>query len=109
MFNSEYMCNMHTVSTLHLCAACDNIASSLKGGYLVAKKDDETLVRKAVFVPPALWQRVRVEAAERDIDLSDIFTEMLQERYEATSRNEESSGARGEQSANKNRPALIAA
>jgi len=81
----------------------------LKGGYLVAKKDDEALVRKAVFVPPALWQRVRVEAAERDIDLSDIFTEMLRERYEATSRSKEASGTQGEQRPNKYSPAFAAA
>jgi len=81
----------------------------LKGGYLVAKKDDEALVRKAVFVPPALWQRVRVEAAERDIDLSDIFTEMLRERYEATSRSKEASGIQGEQRPNRSSPAFAAA
>ena len=52
----------------------------------MAKKDDPSLVRKAVFVPPALWQRVKVEAAERNIDLSDIFIEMLRERYEGASR-----------------------
>jgi len=75
----------------------------------VAKKDDEALVRKAVFVPPALWQRVRVEAAERDIDLSDIFTEMLRERYEAASRNKESSSTQGEQRPNKYSPAFAAA
>jgi len=47
----------------------------------MAKKDDTAVVRKAVFVPPALWQQVKVESAQRGVDLSDIITEMLQERY----------------------------
>ncbi len=48
----------------------------------MAKKDEAGIVRKAVFVPAVLWQRLKVEAAERDVDLSDIITEMLRERYE---------------------------
>jgi macrodomain Ter protein organizer (MatP/YcbG family) len=48
----------------------------------MAKKDEEGVVRKAVFVPATLWQQLRVEAAQRDIDLSDIITEMLRDRYE---------------------------
>ncbi len=75
----------------------------------MAKKDDETLVRKAVFVPPALWQRVRVEAAERNIDLSDVFTEMLRERYEGVGRNKEASGTQGEQRPNRYSPAFASA
>jgi len=86
------MCNMHTVYTLCLCASCDKIGSSQRG-YLVAKKDNENLVRKAVFVPPALWQRLKIEAAERNVDLSDIITEMLRARYESTPRPGEQSAS----------------
>ena len=75
----------------------------------MAKSNDKTLVRKAVFVPPALWQQVRIEAVKREIDLSDIFIEMLQERYEADKRNKESSGTQGEPPTNKRMPAQIGA
>ncbi len=59
----------------------------------MAKKDNEALVRKAVFVPPALWQRVKVEAAERGVDLSDIITEMLRARYEGASQSPDQTAA----------------
>jgi macrodomain Ter protein organizer (MatP/YcbG family) len=48
----------------------------------MAKKDQEGIVRKAVFVPAVLWQQLKVEAAQRNVDLSDIITEMLRDRYE---------------------------
>ena len=75
----------------------------------MAKKDDEGLVRKAVFVPPTLWQRVKIEAAERNIDLSDIFTEMLSERYEATNRKEKRAGNSEDQRPNRQSPAFASA
>ncbi len=49
----------------------------------MAKKDQPGITRKMVFVPSVLWQRVKVEAVERDLDISDVITEMLSERYAA--------------------------
>ncbi len=59
----------------------------------MAKKGNEALVRKAVFVPPALWQRVKIEAAERGVDMSDIITEMLRARYESASQSSDQPAA----------------
>ena len=74
----------------------------------MAKRDDKDLVRKAVFVPPTLWQRAKVEAAERDVDLSDIFTEMLRQRYESATRGGENTAppTPSDQQPNRQSPAL---
>ena len=77
----------------------------------MAKKDQPGITRKMVFVPSALWQRVKVEAVERDIDISDVITEMLSERYESAARKGENTTppTPRDQQPNKYSPALAAA
>lgn len=42
---------------------------------------EEEPVRKAVFVPPALWHRVKVDAVQQGIEISEIVVEALKQYY----------------------------
>lgn len=42
----------------------------------------EELVRKAVFVPPALWHRVKVDAVQQEVDISEIIVDALKQYYD---------------------------
>ena len=74
----------------------------------MAKKDQPGITRKMVFVPSALWQRVKVEAVERELDISDVITEMLSERYAADSHKGEGAAASKDRRPNRQSPAFAA-
>ena len=74
----------------------------------MAKKDQPGITRKMVFVPSALWQRVKVEAVERDLDISDVITEMLSERYAADPHKEKGAATSKDPRPNRQSPAFAA-